>query len=113
MWQALHHEDSIMRILAFGTTTLGLLVLLAACGKRDEAAKPDESAARASVSPKMAILSAAGIKPSAGEASPEGRLQIGRGKDYVPIEADPAALFTKLESSMQLRRATAWQVVEA
>src|SRR5262245_10305738 len=45
-------------------------------------------------------------------ASPEGRLQIGRGKDYVPSTVELQALFNDLEGSMKKRRDFAWKVVE-
>ncbi|MGH1542177.1 MAG: hypothetical protein ACRBHB_17245 [Arenicella sp.] len=60
----------------------------------------------------FAILSAKGLDPLAGEASPEGRLLIGRGEDYVPINEDPQELFKKLKTSVKYRRDTAWSVVE-
>lgn len=60
-----------------------------------------------------AVLSAKGLDPRAGEASPEGRLLIGRGRDYVPIVADPQELATRLANSMAQRRRAGWQIVEA
>lgn len=45
-------------------------------------------------------------------ASPEGRLQIGRGKDYVPSNVEFQALFAELEGSMKKRRDFAWKIVE-
>ncbi|HEX8165422.1 MAG TPA: hypothetical protein VF601_06485 [Beijerinckiaceae bacterium] len=45
-------------------------------------------------------------------ATPEGRLLIGRGKDYVPSAVDPQALFVELEGSMKKRRDFAWTVVD-
>ena len=48
-----------------------------------------------------AVLSAAKIP---GVATPEGRLLIGRGEDYVPSAEDSQVLFDKLESSMKARR---------
>jgi len=59
------------------------------------------------------VLSAKGLSLKSGEASPQGRLLIGRGKDYTPIAEDPAVLFTSLEGSMEKRRQTAWKIVEA
>lgn len=59
------------------------------------------------------ILSARGLDPRAGEASPEGRLLIGRGRDYVPIPGDPAQLANALQGSMAQRRQAAWRIVEA
>lgn len=60
---------------------------------------------------RLQILSAEGKDPSS-EASPEGRLLIGRGKDYVPIQADSQQLFDRLEASMVERRRVAWKIVE-
>ena len=45
-------------------------------------------------------------------ATPDGRLRIGRGKDYVPSTVEPQALFNELEGSMKKRRDFAWKVVE-
>lgn len=45
-------------------------------------------------------------------AAPPGRLQIGRGKDYVPGTVDGQALFNELEASMKKRRDFAWKIVE-
>ncbi|MBA7465774.1 hypothetical protein ES707_00945 [subsurface metagenome] len=45
-------------------------------------------------------------------AAPEGRLQIGRGKDYVPSTVDAQTLFNDLEGSMKKRRDFAWKVIE-
>jgi len=45
-------------------------------------------------------------------ATPEGRLLIGRGKDYVPSTTDSQVLFDELESSMKKRRDFGWKVVE-
>jgi hypothetical protein len=44
-------------------------------------------------------------------ATQEGRLQIGRGKDYVPSTIDPQSLFNELEGSMKKRRDFAWNIV--
>jgi len=44
--------------------------------------------------------------------TPEGRLLIGRGKDYVPSTVELQALFNELEGSMKKRRDFAWKVVE-
>lgn len=58
------------------------------------------------------VLSAKGLDPRL-EASPQGRLLIGRGKDYTPIAEDPRALFDRLEGSMAERRKVGWSIVEA
>jgi hypothetical protein len=55
------------------------------------------------------VLSA---QPPEGVASPEGRLVIGRGQDYLPSAIDASTLFTQLEGSMKQRRDFAWGVVE-
>src|SRR5215204_7455008 len=57
----------------------------------------------------QAVLSAQ--KPAV-LATPAGRLQIGRGKDYVPSTVDLQTLFNELEGSMKKRRDFAWTVVE-
>lgn len=57
----------------------------------------------------QSVLSAQ--KPSV-LVTPEGRLLIGRGKDYVPSTVDPQALFTELEGSMKKRRDFGWKVAE-
>jgi len=57
----------------------------------------------------QAVLSAQ--KPAV-LATPGGRLQIGRGKDYVPSTVDAQVLFNDLEGSMKKRRDFAWKVVE-
>lgn len=57
----------------------------------------------------QAVLSA---QPNEGVATPEGRLIIGRGQDYVPSSVDAAVLFNQLEGSMKERRDFAWKVVE-
>ena len=57
----------------------------------------------------QAVLSAQ--KPAV-LATPAGRLQIGRGKDYVPSTVEPQTLFNELEGSMKKRRDFAWKVVE-
>jgi hypothetical protein len=44
--------------------------------------------------------------------TPEGRLLIGRGKDYVPSTVELQALFSELEGSMKKRRDFAWKVAE-
>ncbi|MCG8458832.1 MAG: hypothetical protein MI919_21340, partial [Holophagales bacterium] len=49
----------------------------------------------------------------AAEATPEGRLVIGRGEDYEPSTEDPGALFARLKGSMKERRELAWEIVEA
>jgi hypothetical protein len=45
-------------------------------------------------------------------ATPDGRLRIGRGKDYVPSTVEPQPLFNELEGSMKKRRDFAWKVIE-
>lgn len=58
---------------------------------------------------------APGAKSQKGiELSPEARLKVGRGPDYVPVAdlGNGQALFDRLEKSMADRRSTAWQVVE-
>ena len=50
--------------------------------------------------------------PSVLRASPQGRLLIGRGKDYLPSQVDPLVLFDELQASMKKRRDFAWKVVE-
>ncbi len=75
--------------------------------------KCKETIATKSQSSPIKILSAAHFKPEVSEASPEGRLLVGRGKDYTPLAGDPQMLFTQLEGSMELRRKTAWKIVEA
>src|SRR5439155_19068730 len=45
-------------------------------------------------------------------ATPAGRLQIGRGKDYVPSSVDAQTLFNDLEGSMKKRRDFGWKVIE-
>ena len=45
-------------------------------------------------------------------ATQDGRVQIGRGKDYVPSTVDAQTLFVELEGSMKKRRDFAWKVVE-
>ncbi len=57
-------------------------------------------------------LSAKIFDHNASEASPQGRLMIGRGHDYDPIKGDHIALFKELQNSMQKRRLAAWRVVE-
>lgn len=59
------------------------------------------------------VVSAAGLDPTASEASKKGRLLIGRGKDYVHEQQDPGVLFKELEGSMFKRRQLAWKIVEA
>lgn len=59
------------------------------------------------------LLSGYGFNPQAGEASPEGRLLIGRGQDYVPLAGDPAQLAATFQGSMAQRRQAAWRIVEA
>ena len=58
------------------------------------------------------LLSAKHFDHNAAEASPQGRLMIGRGKDYDPIAEDHIKLFEKLRDSMKERRLSAWRVVE-
>src|ERR1044072_5419398 len=87
-----------------------VLVLLDGCGKFVTDQSPG---GESTVTRKPTILSAAGFDPSVGEASEKGRMMIGRGKDYAPIAGDPATVFTNLEASMQSRRRTAWNIVEA
>lgn len=55
------------------------------------------------------VLSAEG---SSALASGEGRLRIGRGKDYVPSNVPAHVLFDQLKGSMKARRDFAWSVVE-
>jgi hypothetical protein len=45
-------------------------------------------------------------------ASPDGRLLIGRGQDYVPSSIPPHILADRLRTSMKERRDFAWSVVE-
>lgn len=45
-------------------------------------------------------------------ASPDGRLEIGRGKDYVPSDVAADELFDELKNSMRKRRDFAWEIVE-
>ncbi len=45
-------------------------------------------------------------------ASPEGRLQIGRGTDYTASSVDAQKLFNNLRDSMKKRRDFAWRVTE-
>jgi len=82
---------------------------LTACGPTGSSENPQSAGAAA---PK--VLSAAhlgGLK--AGEASPAGRIVIGRGKDYEPIAEDSAGLAARLEKSMAERRQIGWRIVEA
>ncbi|MGX9574287.1 hypothetical protein ACWUKX_16755 [Mesorhizobium sp. f-mel] len=55
------------------------------------------------------VLSAA---PPEVLATPEGRLIIKRGQDYVPSTTDAAVLAPELESSMRKRREFGWSIVE-
>ncbi len=57
----------------------------------------------------QAVLSA---NPGDAAVSPEARVKIGRGEDYVPSTTDPEVLFDKLRASMNDRRVFGWQVVE-
>jgi len=84
-----------------------LAVALSACTQAKKAATTAPTGAGG------VAISAVGMKPEAGEASPQGRLLIGRGQDYTPIAEDPDALFTDLQGSMAHRRATAWKIVQA
>jgi hypothetical protein len=45
--------------------------------------------------------------------APDGRLIVGRGEDYQPINEPPDALAAEMRDSMQRRRQRAWQIVEA
>lgn len=93
-------------------TGLALTLLGAACQRSEPAVHA--SGPRSTEGRRAPILSAAWLgHRKAGEASDQGRMMIGRGQDYVPIAEDPATLFSRLESSMAERRATAWKVVEA
>jgi hypothetical protein len=86
--------------------------LLSACSQPTEGTAP--STAKSDKPAQVKILSAAHLRTaSGGEASPAGRLVIGRGKDYTPIPADPTTLFNQLEGSMAFRRQTAWTIVQA
>lgn len=97
-----------------GTLVAALVAanMLTACGSSsgDDASGPEAYEEGDPVK----VLSA--IPPegvSSTEADREGRLEIGRGKDYTPIAEDPATLFTRLEKSMADRREVGWQIVEA
>ncbi|MGB0506192.1 MAG: hypothetical protein ACPGGK_08340 [Pikeienuella sp.] len=46
------------------------------------------------------------------QATPEGRILIGRGEDYTPTDITHDVLFPKLRDSMHERRNFAWSVVE-
>ncbi|HEY5711124.1 MAG TPA: hypothetical protein VIT38_04440 [Allosphingosinicella sp.] len=70
-----------------------------------------QSQSKAAAAP--AVLSGRGFNPQAGEASPEGRLLIGRGQDYSPLPGDPVQLAATFEGSMAERRRAAWRIVEA
>ena len=52
------------------------------------------------------------VEETAGEASPEGRLLIGRGEDYVASTVPAQELFDTLKASMAERRKLAWHIVE-
>lgn len=65
----------------------------------------------ASINSQGLVLSGENSRP-AEELSEEGRLIVGRGKDYQPSAVDPQLLFTKLKHSMQERRKFAWKIVE-
>jgi hypothetical protein len=94
------------------TALAGTILLAAGCGRN--ASQVASSGANSAAAKPARILSAAWLGPRRpGEASDEGRMAIGRGQDYTPINEDPAALFSRLESSMADRRATAWKIVEA
>ncbi|WP_156035574.1 hypothetical protein [Caulobacter sp. UNC358MFTsu5.1] len=97
-------------LLAALAAPLALIgALLASCGPGGTTAEAPPAGEGAPVQ----FLTANGLNPQAGEASPLGRLLIGRGKDYTPIAEDPKALFDRLEASMADRRKTAWTIVEA
>jgi hypothetical protein len=100
----------IFNVSQRGTLLVAVLALLASCAKTPQT--PTEGVVAAQHG-RVKMLSAVGFKTSLIEASPEGRLSIGRGKDYTPINADPTTLFAQLEGSMELRRKTAWSIVEA
>ena len=57
------------------------------------------------------ILSGVTTK-SPSELSPEGRLAVGRGGDYMNSSEDEAVLSKRLKNSMRARRTFAWKVVE-
>jgi hypothetical protein len=70
------------------------------------------SAARAL---ELAAANRAGQPKANIELSPEARMLIKRGPDYVPIavtDNNSQPLFDRLERSMADRRTTAWQIVE-
>jgi hypothetical protein len=97
--------------LAF-TALAGAILLASGCGRN--VSQGAASGTNSAASKPASILSAAWLGPRRpGEASDEGRMAIGRGQDYSPINEDPAALFSRLESSMADRRAAAWKIVEA
>ena len=68
-------------------------------------------AATAEEQKSSSVLSGVTTK-SPGELTPEGRLAVGRGGDYVNSSEDEAALAKRLRTSMQTRREFAWKVVE-
>src|ERR1044071_5991423 len=87
----------------------GVVLLLSSCGEspcnRCRGATNDT---KVSSQPFGRRLSAVNPQRAAEgeEASAQGRMLIGRGEDYQPIEADPGQLFKELEGSMAKRRAT-------
>lgn len=57
----------------------------------------------------QSTLSASQLEP---QATPDGRVLIGRGEDYVPAGVPAVDLFASLKASMPARRDFAWDVVE-
>jgi hypothetical protein len=78
--------------------TIGVLLSLGSATTASEAAE---------------ILSMRAPSPTI-RSTPEGRVLIGRGKDYRPVagDKDPQVLFDELMKNMKLRREFAWKIVD-
>ena len=99
-----------MRTSHVRTTLLLLSVALAVCGACRRAAPPSPPPPV-----EMTTLSELRAQKAAPPmlSAPDGRLIVGRGQDYQPINEPADKLFAEMRGSMQRRRQRAWQIVEA
>lgn len=94
---------------------LGALLLAAAGGCGDQAGSDSATPAGARVKILSAYDPARPASDKSAEVSPEARMIVKRGQDYVPITVpgdDSQPLFDTLEGSMAERRTAAWGIVE-
>ena len=93
--------------------TMLLLVLIAGplCGACRRAAPPPPPPPPVEMT-ELSELRAKKADPGFMRA-PDGRLIVGRGEDYQPINEPPDKLFAEMRDSMLRRRQRAWQIVEA